>query len=84
MNDILLAVTAMAILFAWLYSLRQRDNDMKDQRDMWDQERQRWAEERQQLLDRIQAPSFSEMKHAEVKVIKAQQGVKEPPPLEPL
>jgi hypothetical protein len=31
-----------------------------------------WKEERQQLLDRIQAPSFAEYKQAEVKVIKAQ------------
>lgn len=31
-----------------------------------------WQEERQKLLDRIQAPSFSHFKEAEVKVIKAQ------------
>ncbi|MHA7967698.1 hypothetical protein ACX93W_26650 [Paenibacillus sp. CAU 1782] len=43
-----------------------------------------WNKERQQLLDRIQAPSFGEMKQAEVKIIKAQQGHKEPPQLEPL
>lgn len=84
MSEILLAVTAIAILFAGIYTLRQRDDDMKNQRELWEQERQNWAAERQQLLDRIQAPSFSEMKQAEVKVIKAQQGIKEPPPLEPL
>lgn len=33
-----------------------------------------WAKERGELLDRIQAPSFGELKHAEIKVIKAQQG----------
>jgi len=47
--------------------------------------REAWACERQQLLDRIQAPSFAELKQAEVKIIKAQQGREpEPPPLEPL
>ena len=84
MNDILLAITAIAILFAWLYSMRMRDHDIQKQRAEWEQERTAWTIERQQLLDRIQAPSFSEMKHAEVKVIKAQQGVKEPVPLEPV
>lgn len=32
-----------------------------------------WHKERQQLLDRIQAPSFDHLKQQEVKVIKAQQ-----------
>lgn len=36
-----------------------------------------WKDERQQLLDRIQAPSFEHYKQAEVKVIKAQ---KDDPP----
>ncbi|WP_051421804.1 hypothetical protein [Cohnella panacarvi] len=52
--------------------------------DARDAERQAWAVERQQLLDRIQAPSFGEYKQAEVRTIKAQNGVKEPPPLEQL
>jgi hypothetical protein len=47
-------------------------------------ERKQWQEERKQLLDRIQAGSFAEYKHAEVKVIKAQNGEKEPPKLEPM
>ena len=47
-------------------------------------EKEEWNKERQQLLDRIQSPSFAEYKHAEVKTIKAQQGIKEPPPLEPM
>lgn len=34
-------------------------------------EREQWHTERQQLLDRIQAPSFDHLKHHEVKVIKA-------------
>lgn len=45
---------------------------------------QSWNNERQQLLDRIQAPSFAEYKHQEVRFIKAQTGEKEPPKLEPL
>lgn len=47
-------------------------------------EREIWRQERQQLLDRIQAPSFDHLKHHEVKVIKAKNGEKEPVPLEPL
>jgi hypothetical protein len=43
-----------------------------------------WDDERQNLLDRIQAPSFAEYKHQEVKVIKAQTGEKEPPKVEQL
>lgn len=35
-------------------------------------EREQWHAERQQLLDRIQAPSFDHLKHHEVKIIKAQ------------
>jgi hypothetical protein len=31
-----------------------------------------WHQERQQLLDRIQAPSFDHLKHQEAKIIKAQ------------
>lgn len=52
--------------------------------ERWLAEREAWTVERQQLLDRIQAPSFGELKHAEVKTIKAQQGIKDPIPLEPL
>jgi hypothetical protein len=43
-----------------------------------------WKVERQQLLDRIQAPSYDHLKHHEVKVIKAQNNEKEPPKLEVL
>lgn len=42
--------------------------------------RKEWAEERQQLLDRIQAPSYDHLKHHEVRVIKAKQPEKEKPP----
>jgi hypothetical protein len=37
-----------------------------------------WNMERQQLLDRIQSPTFSEYKHQEVKVIKAKNGTDKP------
>jgi hypothetical protein len=36
------------------------------------EERETWHEERKELLDRIQAPSFAEYKHQEVRVMKAQ------------
>lgn len=84
MSEILLAITAIAILFAWIYSMRQREQDMQEQREEWAEEREAWNIERQQLLDRIQAPTFAEYKHAEVRTIKAQQGEKEQPKLEPM
>lgn len=31
-----------------------------------------WSKERKELLDRIMSPTFAEYKHAEVKIIKAQ------------
>lgn len=43
---------------------------------------QTWNAERQQLLDRIQAPSYDVMKHHEVKIIKAKNNEKEPEKLE--
>lgn len=77
MNDILLAFTAVAILFGWLYTMHTKEN-------AYEAERALWQKERQQLLDRIQAPSFDHYKHAEVRVIKAQNNDKEPPRLEQL
>lgn len=77
MSDILLAITAIAILFAWLYTMREKERQYNVERDLWQRERQ-------QLLDRIQAPSFEHLKQAEIKVIKATSGEKEPPKLEQL
>jgi hypothetical protein len=34
-------------------------------------EKEQWNAERQQLLDRIQAPSFDHLKHHEAKILKA-------------
>jgi hypothetical protein len=49
----------------------------------FDTEREHWNKERQQLLDRIQAPSFDHLKQAEVRVIKAsKEPAKEPNTLE--
>lgn len=64
--------------------LRERSAEREADNLTMANERQAWAVERQQLLDRIQAPSFAELKQAEVRTIKAQNGVKEPPPLEQL
>ena len=47
-------------------------------------ERDTWVAERQQLLDRIQAPSFGEYKQAEIRLEKVRSGEKDPPKLEPL
>lgn len=75
MNDILLAVTAIAILFAWLYTMREKERQYNAERELWHVERQK-------LLDRIQAPSFDHLKQAEVRIIKAQSSEKEAPKIE--
>lgn len=43
-----------------------------------------WKLERQKLLDRIQASSYAEYKTQEIRTIKASNGEKEPPKLEPV
>lgn len=77
MTEITFACVCLAILFGWIvtaYISGERHNE----------EREAWGKERQQLLDRIQAPTFTEYKQAEVKVIRAQNGEKPPQPLDPL
>ena len=75
---------------AWYFRIserteRDKHNDKLNKIEEYHkEERQDWAIERQQLLDRIQSPSFAEYKHQEVKVIKAQNNVPEPPKLEVL
>ncbi|KQO18681.1 hypothetical protein [Paenibacillus sp. Leaf72] len=65
-----------------LGSMYERTN--ADLFERWTNEREAWLLERQQLLDRIQAPSFGEFKHAEVKILKTKLGMIERAPLEPL
>lgn len=78
MSDIYLLVTCLAILFAWLYTMRVKEKQIEEERKEWGYERVAWNEERQQLLDRIQAPSFDHLKQAEIRMVKAQ---KEEPPV---
>ncbi|WP_052350576.1 hypothetical protein [Paenibacillus gorillae] len=86
-----IGLVAVIFILWFLYDERRFNKhraDLAAQRNesrvAWMDDYESWKEERKQLLDRIQAPSFGELKHAEVKVIKAQQGVQEPTPLEPL
>ncbi|WP_217597313.1 hypothetical protein [Cohnella sp. GbtcB17] len=75
----------MLVAVFWLEKRNTVEQDkMFEERCAWKDERQAWAVERQQLLDRIQAPSFGEYKQAEIKVIKAQNGDREASRLEPL
>lgn len=78
----------IAILCAWLVSdeLQRRRHAYERERQyvILRDERETWSSERQQLLDRIQASSFAEYKHAEIKLTKAQNGEREPPKLEVL
>jgi hypothetical protein len=51
---------------------------VKSAQDMLQQRMDRAEQERQQLLDRIQSPTFSEYKHQEAKIIKAKNGTDKP------
>jgi hypothetical protein len=79
---------ALAIIVGQLILFDRQDERRKKHADklceQWGNERTEWNIERQQLLDRIQAPSFDHLKQAEVKIIKAQNNEKEPPKLEQL
>lgn len=75
MIDICLAVLCAFIIALWVANMNAQQAAIKH-------EREQWHKERQQLLDRIQAPSFSHFKEAEVKVIKAQREEKSEEPLE--
>lgn len=79
----LLAVIVWQGILAWI-TAKQHCEHIGSVNE-WQREREsEWAAERQQLLDRIQAPSFAEYKQAEIKQTKLQLGVKDPAPLEPL
>lgn len=65
-ETVMMMVIALALLLCWVLDRREREKEFGQERDLW-------HKERQQLLDRIQAPSFDHLKMAEVKVIKAQQ-----------
>jgi hypothetical protein len=60
---------------------KQQQRELKQIREIfadWKSDAREWTIERQQLLDRIQAPTFSEYKQQEVKVIKAKNGTDKP------
>lgn len=65
-------IVAVINRFQWLRHIGEKEKG-------WQIEKDKWGIERQLLLDRIQAPSFDHLKHAEVKILKAQSGEKEPP-----
>ncbi|NJJ38549.1 hypothetical protein [Paenibacillus apii] len=65
MTEVLFTIALVSTLGAWVYSTNVIQQSVE-------KERQIWQQERQQLLDRIQAPSYDHLKHHEVKIIKAQ------------
>lgn len=69
--DMLISAVAFAILLCWFFSSRSRERDFQGERDAW-------AEERKDLLDRIQAPTFTDYANKVVREKKAAQ-----PPVEP-
>ena len=84
-----LIIAVLLVVIVWQGLSSHRDKDLligltKETHRLLETGLDRWQAERQQLLDRIQAPTFAEYKQAEVKVIRAQNGEKPPQPLEPL
>lgn len=76
-------IGVIILLSGFIVVMQAKHNQMLSDMSVKEFEKyQAWNAERQQLLDRIQAPSFAEYKHQEVKVIKAQNNVPEPPKLE--
>lgn len=78
MIDIVLiaqCILCALLIFGWIYTYNK-------QQSAADHERELWLKERQQLLDRIQAPSFDHYKAAEVRVLKAQKPEEEKKPFE--
>lgn len=67
---VLMVIVCLALLLCWFISSREREKEFTKERDLW-------HTERQQLLDRIQAPTYDHLKHHEAKIIKAQQPPKE-------
>jgi len=63
MTDILLVLTSLAILFSWLYTMHEKD-------EQFSKERIKWQEERNQLIDRLTANSFQEYKTSEIRLEK--------------
>lgn len=87
MSYLIIAVLLAVIVWQGISSYRDKQQLIglvKESTRLLEMGLDRWETERQQLLDRIQAPSFDHLKHHEVRVIKAQNGTKDPPPLEPL
>lgn len=81
MSEIILGLGFAFVTILWVYTDHQKDKRHRAERAG---ELDLWNRERQQLLDRIQAPSYDHLKHHEVRIIKAQNNEKEPPRLEQL
>jgi type IV secretory pathway VirB4 component len=61
-----LFIACLMILFAWLYTMRSKEKSQQEERNLW-------HKERQMLLDRIQAPTFTDYTNKVVREKKAEQ-----------
>jgi predicted CopG family antitoxin len=61
-----------ALFFIIMYLLYLNDRMRKEHEKHVDVIHEMVGEERQKLIDRIQAPSFDHLKHAEIRKIKAE------------
>ena len=80
-----IVIAAWAITsFIMLYAINRMEYNISRERQQMVDERALWMQERRELMDRIQAPSFGEMKQAEVKKIRAENGEKPPAQIIPM
>lgn len=73
---LILTVALIGLLIITTFSFMKEKREL---REMWSKDRESWNKERQQLIDRIQAPSFAEYKHAEITKVKVENKAKEKP-----
>jgi len=72
----LIVITAILTLLILMRAEHERVTTLLIHK--WSEGEIQWQAERQQLLDRIQAPSFDHLKQAEIRLVNAQ---KEEPPV---
>jgi hypothetical protein len=80
----MIVMTALVVVLVLdRFSLaKQADKRVTDLYNDWYSEREQWQKERAELLDRIQAPTFTEFKQQQTKQLKVVSGKAEQVPVE--
>lgn len=75
MIEYILLIVILVILLGWFFDKRETAKEIQ-------QERADWKQERQQLLDRIQAPTFAEYTNKVVREKKIDKSQEEEKPID--